>query len=341
MDILNSSSQRVFAGLDYHDQSVQVCVLDEAGRTLGNKSVGNDWQQVAACVPAGARVFAAIEACTGAAHLAEQLVERAGFSVSLAHPGIVSRMKQNRDKTDRTDAWVLGDLERVGYLPRVWLAPPELRELRRLVRYRHQLVRERRSVKLRIRALLRDHRIKLAIDATAWTKKWLEQLKQVELPLDSQWILQRHLVALERLEQELREIEERLQERVAGDAIVARLLKEKGIGLITAATMRAEIGRFDRFRDGKQLAHFCGLSPRNHSSGQRQADAGVSKTGNPDLRALLIEAAQRLIRFDERWMKLAIKMKSQGKHPCVIVAAVANRYMRRLFHELQPDNLAA
>jgi transposase len=98
-------------------------------------------------------------------------VERAGFSVSLAHPGIVSRMKQNRDKTDRTDAWVLADLERVGYLPRVWLAPPELRELRRLVRYRHQKVRERRSTKLRIRALLRDQRIKLDVDATAWTKK--------------------------------------------------------------------------------------------------------------------------------------------------------------------------
>jgi len=342
MDIVNSSSQKLFVGLDYHDQSVQVCVLDEVGRTLRNKSVGNDWQQVAACVPAGARVFAAIEACTGAAHLADQLVERAGFCVSLAHPGIVSRMKQNRDKSDCTDAWVLGDLERVGYLPRVWLAPPELRELRRLVRYRHQKVAERRSVKLRIRALLRDQRIKLDVDATAWTKKWLESLQQVAgLGADSQWILQQHLTDLERLEQDIRQVERRLEERVANDVIVTKLRQEKGIGLITAATMRAEIGRFDRFRSGKQLAHFCGLSPRNHSSGQRQADAGVSKTGNPELRALLVEAAQRLIRFDERWMKLAIKMRSQGKHSCVIVAAVANRYMRRLFHELQPENVAA
>ena len=77
------------------------------------------------------------------------------------------------------------------------------------------------------------------------------------------------------------------------------------MGLITAATIRAEVGRFDRFTTGKQLARFCGLSPRNASSGQRQADAGLIKAGNPQLRATLIEAAHRLIRFDPRWASLA------------------------------------
>ena len=52
-----------------------------------------------------------------------------------------------------------------------------------------------------------------------------------------------------------------------------KLLTMSGIGLVTAVTLRAEIGRFDRFRTGKQLARFCGLSPRNASSGQRQASA--------------------------------------------------------------------
>jgi transposase len=337
------SSERLFVGLDYHDQSVQVCVLDEKGRTGRNKSVENDWQKIVAYVPAGAQVFAAIESCTGAANLAEQLMQRAGWSVSLAHPGIVSRMKQNPDKSDRTDGWVLADLERVGYLPRVWLAPEDIRELRRLVRYRHQKVAERRSVKLRIRALLRDHRIKsVDAEASAWTKKWLATLSQLkQLGADSQWILQQRLADLERLNREINEVEDRLEERTADDAIVQKLLKEKGIGLITAVTMRAEIGRFDRFRNGKQLAHFCGLSPRNHSSGQRQADAGLSKTGNPDLRTMIIEAAQRFIRYDERWMKLACQLRNKGKHHCVVVAAVANRYMRRLFHEMQTENTAA
>ena len=56
------------------------------------------------------------------------------------------RLKQSPDKTDFSDAQLLADLERVGYLPRVWHAPERIRELRRLVRYRQQLVAQRRNV---------------------------------------------------------------------------------------------------------------------------------------------------------------------------------------------------
>ena len=65
---------------------------------------------------------AAIEACCGAANLADELIHRCQWSVDLAHAGYVARMKQSPDKTDYSDARLLADLERVGYLPRVWLA---------------------------------------------------------------------------------------------------------------------------------------------------------------------------------------------------------------------------
>ena len=60
-------------------------------------------------------------------------------------------MKQNPDKTDCQDAHLVADLERVGYLPRVWLAPHYIRELRHVVRYRLQLTDQRRATKLRVR----------------------------------------------------------------------------------------------------------------------------------------------------------------------------------------------
>ena len=107
-----------------------------------------------------------------------------------------------------------------------------------------------------------------------------------------------------------------------------------GVGLITAVTIRAEIGRFDRFRNGKQLARFCGLSPRNASSGQRQADAGLIKAGNPQLRVALIETAHRLLRFDDRWCKFGGRMLARGKPKCVVIAAMANRWIRGLHHQL-------
>lgn len=331
----------VFVGLDYHQDSVQVCVLSPDGQVVRNGSYENDACVIASVVENhGTIVHAAIESCTGAADLADELAALSGWSVDLAHPGFVSRMKQNPDKTDFTDARLLADLERVGYLPRVWLAPQEVRELRRLVRFRQQLVEERRAIKLRISALLRDQRVRCpyASGTKNWTS-WLQTTREVSP--ESQWILKRYLRRLGSLATEIRAVETRLTRVTKKDALVAALQKQKGIGAVTAWTIRAEIGRFDRFRNGKQLSRFCGLSPRNASSGTRVADAGLIKAGNRLLRATLMEAAHRLIRYDDPWKNFARKLMDRGKPKCVVVAAAANRWMRRLFHEMQPDKLAA
>lgn len=113
----------VFVGLDYHDASVQACVMNTEGAILGNRSCPNERDEIIRYVEQfGCVVRAGIEACTGSADLAEELVQH-GWSVDLAHPGYVSRMRQSPDKHDWGDARLLADLERVGYLPRVWLAP--------------------------------------------------------------------------------------------------------------------------------------------------------------------------------------------------------------------------
>jgi transposase len=331
----------VFVGLDYHQSGVQVCVMNAEGQTLANRKCPDQWQAVAAVVaPWGRCVQAAVEACNGAANLADQLVEQAGWSVDLAHPGYVARIKQSPDKTDFSDAQLLADLERVGYLPRVWHAPERIRELRRLVRYRQQLVAERRNAKLRIRALLRDHRL-VVHEGRAWTKPWLAALAEVPLPATSRWILDEHLAALVRLAEQIRRAESQLAAATADDRLVQALLALVGVGLVTAAAMRAEIGRFDRFRTGKQLARFCGLSPRNASSGRRQADAGLIRAGNAELRRLLTEAAHRLMRWEPRWLAMACRLRARGKPTPLVVAAVANRWMRGLHHQFQAYGLAS
>jgi transposase len=330
----------IFVGLDYHQSAVQVCLLDRKGNVLANGTRGNSWEEIAASVPAGVKIQAAIEACCGAADLAEELVTRAGWSVSLAHPGYVARMKQSPDKTDFSDARVLADLVRVGYLPRVWLAPAELRDLRRLVRRRQQLVQDRRSTKLRIRALLRDSRVK-GPAANPWTKAWLDWLRTTqEVSPQTRWIIDNQLDCLKFFEEQIRVVEKQLAAVTKEDTVVQGLLEEDGVGLVTAATLRAEIGHFDRFRTGKQLSKFCGLSPRNASSGPRQADAGLIKAGNAQLRAVLIETAHRLVMYQERWGQLADKLRQERKPGSVIAAAVANRWVRWLHYRMTSLGLA-
>lgn len=329
------SKVTVCAGLDYHKDSIQVCVMDPAGKILANRRCINQVEALVRLVAQfGDDVHAAVESCSGAAALADELAVRHGWSIHLAHPGYVARMKQTPDKTDWADARVIADLVRVGYLPKVWLAPEDVRQLRMLVRYRQQLVDRRRTAKLRITALLREARI--VEPGSRWSKGWVEWLRTAEgLGTEARWVVNCHLNEYAHVVMSIKDAEDRLAAVTAGDPVVAQLMALRGVGLITAVTIRAEVGRFDRFATGKQLARYCGLSPRNASSGQRQADAGLIKAGNPQLRATLIEAAHRLARFDPRWAELALRLREAGKPSCVAVAAVANRWVRWLFHQMQ------
>jgi transposase len=333
------SVKKVFVGIDYHQDGIQVCVMDAAGETLANRQVDNDWRSVEAVASRCGHVHrVAVEACSGAADLAEELVQRAGWCVELAHPGYVARMKGSPDKTDFTDSRLLADLTRVGYLPRVWLAPAAVREMRRLVRYRQQQVNAGRNAKLRIRALLRDHRLRSPAGVTAWSRgwwSWLEESAMPAVPSASRWIIRRHVRQLKFFKEEIAAAERQLRRFTKSDALVAGLLSEAGVGEVTAWVLRAEIGWFDRFDSGKSLARFCGLSPRNASSGARQADAGLIRAGSNLIRATLIELAHRLCMWVPRWRDLRLRLMQSGKPGSVAAAAVANRWIRGLYYRMR------
>lgn len=193
-------------------------------------------------------------------------------------------------------------------------------------------------MKLRIRGLLRENRVERPT-ANAWTKAWLAWLKD-EAPLSDsdRWIVEDHVAELTSLTSRIQAVERRIRQAIQDDPIVNRLMTLPGVGPVTAATLRAEVGRFDRFDTGKQLARFCGVTPRNASSGARQADAGLIRAGNPELRTVLVELAHRLIRgLDPHWAKLAFGMLKRGKPKNVVIAAVANRWIRWLHHELRRE----
>jgi transposase len=128
--------------------------------------------------------------------------------------------------------------------------------------------------------------------------------------------------------------EARLREQGAGQELPGRLRKIEGVGEVTAWTLWAFVGRFDRFKNGKQLARYCGLSPKNASSGEREADGGLINACCKSLRAVLIQASQRLVRTHVRWKALAKRMLARGKPMCLVVAAVANRWVRSMHHRM-------
>lgn len=327
----------VFIGLDYHSGSIQTCVVDATGKVLLNRKQESSvmavleamqpWQQVQ-------RV--AIEACSGAADFADHLSRATGWRVSLSHPGLVSKMRSSIDKTDRSDARVLADLCRTGYLPEVWLPPEPIRELRTLVRRRHQLTDAQRACKQRIKSVLRDKRLFPPVQVgSRWTMRYRHWLEHLELPAMSRLVLDNALAELDFHRAQRDRLDEHLRQAMEGDAIVQRLMGIKGIGEVTAWTIRAVIGRFDRFRNAKQLARYCGLTPRNASSGERVADAGVVRACDPVLKTMLVQVAHRLVRAEGEWCERFQHLRSRGKPVCVAVVAIANHWTRRLWHEFK------
>jgi len=329
----------VFVGLDYHQSGIQVCAMDGTGTVLLNRACENRRQAIIAAVAsAGRPVRVAIEACTGASDLAQELVDHASWSVDLAHTTYVARMKRQPDKTDYSDARMLADLTRVGYLPKVWLPPVYIRDLRRLVSLRNSLVAMRRNVKLRLTGLLRDHRVTLG--HSRWSRPWLKAVVAPQtLPAVG------HLIAVEILDQlkdvmtRISRVEDQMEVFTQGDPMIAYLRTLPCVGPVTSWVMRAFIGDVSRFKNGKQLAHYCGLSPANASSGKRVADAGLVNSGNTLLRATLVELGQRLARTQDRWKTMRAEMKARGKPHCVIVAAIANRFIRAIYYPWKQTQL--
>jgi transposase len=334
------SNVALFVGVDYHQDNLQVCVMDQQAKVRLNRSHDNDVDAVAKLLKGLGDVRAvAIEACCGASDFGEELAKAGGYRVELAHPGYVAKLKQSPDKTDFSDARLLADLTRVGYLPRVWLASAAIRELRQLAGHRQRLVDSRRAVKLQVGAIFREQRLKL--DASRWSKKWIAQARDNQrLSPQARYIVNDLLDELEHIGGRIDAVEQRLREATKNDPVYAKLRQIEGVGEVTAWMLLAWIGRFDRFKNGKQLSRYCGLSPRNASSGKKTADAGLIDAANKQLRAVLIQAAHRLICNHERWRTLADRLLSKGKPKCVVVAAVANRWVRSMRHRMidMPSN---
>jgi transposase len=338
------SNLPLFVGVDYHQDQLQLCVIDSQAVVRQNRPFVNDAREVAKMLAGLGGVKAvAIEACCGAAHFGEALLSHAppgGFRVELAHPGYMARLKQSPDKTDFGDARLLADLLRVGYLPGVWLAPAAVRELRQLVNHRQRLVDQRRAMKLQIGAILREQRIKPG--GSRWSKPWCSAIKDhPALSPQASWIVGDLLAELEHVTGRIRQVEKRLRQATADDPLVEKLRSSiEGVGEVTSWMLAAWIGDFGRFKNGKQLSRYCGLSPRNASSGKVQADAGLINAANKSLRAVLIQAAHRLMRTKERWKTLAGRMLKKGKPKCVVTAAIANRWVRSMHHRMRADQPA-
>src|SRR5215510_7001745 len=171
----------VYVGIDVHRKGSQVAVVTGDGQVQFNKNVVNGSEPMLRLIgdlPAGTPV--AFEAAFGWGWLAG-LLEDYGFEAHLVHPLRCKAIASARLKNDKVDAAILAQLLRADLLPEAWIAPPEVRQLRALLRHRASLVRVGTQARNRIHAVVADFGYDRA--GTYWTGPGRGWLGQLDLPL--------------------------------------------------------------------------------------------------------------------------------------------------------------
>jgi transposase len=279
-----------WVGIDLHRRRSQIAIIDEHGELTLQKRIPTGREPIRELLgdPEGTHV--ALEATYGWEWLAE-LLEDAGFDVHLAHPLRTRAIAAARVKTDAVDARTLAHLLRTGLLPEAYIAPPELRDLRDLLRHRATLVHLRTSIKNRVHALLARQGI-LPEHADLFGKAGREYLATLALPDGPRRRLDSLLTLIGDFDREITQTTSEIDQRAKADERVKLLCQIRGIGPYTAMLIIAEIGEVTRFPTAKHLCQWAGLTPTIRSSDGKARLGHISRQGSTILRWALCEAAQ-------------------------------------------------
>lgn len=249
------------------------------------------------------------------------------------------RWKNVRNKSDRGDAAKLVKMRLTGQLEPVHVPAHDVRQWRGLIHQRHELVADRTRLRNRITGLLTIQGIPLPRAHSAWTAAWTDELRALARPLASceptelwRGRLEQDLVMLAQVELVVRETEKMLETIAARREATALLQQEPGVGPRLSEVIVAVIDDPLRFRTGKQVACYAGLTPRHWASGDTARSGHISKQGNNLLRTLLVEVAWLGLRRNE-WMKEIYERVKRGcpSRAKIAIVAVARRLLIRLW----------
>lgn len=321
-------------GCDFHPGSQTIAVFDsgtgelEEPRTLKHVA---EAEQFYRSLPGGVKVIVGIEA-GGHSQWFQRLLQELGHELWVGDPAQMRASFIRKQKTDKRDCRHSRKLILEDRFPRVWVPSLEERDARQLLVHRHGRVRMRTQVKNQLHALALNQGLQLR--RKLWTAIGREQLRKLSLLPYAAARRDALLETLEKLEQEIAQLDERVLQAAKAREAAQRLMTHPGVGANTALAFVLTIGPVERFDKAQNLSSYLGLIPSEHSSGGKQRLGHISKQGSRFMRFLLVEAGQTAVRFDAElgrfYRRLAIR---QGRAKAKV--AVARKLAVRLYWMLR------
>lgn len=322
-------------GIDLAKNNFQVCVMDKDGVILSNRKVTRA-KLVSSIQRFEQGNLIAMEACGSANYWARQF-ESLGYKVKLL-PAQHVKALVGHQKNDANDARAICEAAFRPNVHPVQIKTREQQDLKLLVNLRYRYIQRRTQLINTMRGIASEYGEIFPQGKTALLNKLLDCLAESnELSDVAKDVLRAHFQEVQALNVRIRALDKRLEDVAKVDHRYARLQTIPGVGPVTAATAIADIGDAEQFKNGRQLSAWCGLVPKQHTTGGKEKLSGITKNGNRGLRTLMIHCARSVFRLREKhstalcaWLKALIERRGKAR----AIVALANKLLRIVWRML-------
>lgn len=324
-----------YIGVDLHERTSFITKVNEKGKILQQIELKNDPENLRTFFrkqPAESQVV--VEA-TGHWYRFYELIEDRFPDLVLAHPQKVKAIASAKIKTDKIDSGILAQLLRVDLLPRAYVPPREIRDLREILRYRASLVGLRTQAKNRMTSAMTKAGIG-TVTKNRFGVKNFRQLAQVETRPCYRLELDGYMEIIRSLGKEIAKSDEVILATAEKSPEAQLLMTMPGIGAFSALLILGEIGDIQRFPDAEHLCSYGGLVPSVHASGGKSRFGHITKQGSRWIRWILTENCLHAIRKTRRYKALYLRVKKKHGHNAGRVA-VARAMLKSIFHMLKKE----
>lgn len=222
-------------------------------------------------------------------------IAKLGHACHVVAPSMTPSRPGDQIKTDRRDAAVLASLLRAGELTPIWVPDSDHEAMRDLVRARISAVAAIRRTRQQLLSFLLRHGRVYRDGVKHWTKRHRRWLGEQRFDHPAQQIaFEEYNRAIEQAEDRRLRLERQIEALLPDWSllpVVASIQALRGVSVIAAVTLVAEVGDFRRFANPRQLMGWLGLVPRERSSGATRAQGAITKAGNSRARRMLVESA--------------------------------------------------
>src|SRR2546427_2058442 len=301
-------------GCDLHARQQTIAMVDTETGEFTEKTLCHEGSVVREFY-AGleGRVVVGIEA-TGSMQWFLELGEELGIECRVGHPAKIRAKETRKQKHDRRDARLMLELLIEDRFPEIWMPSTEQRDVRTLLRDRHQWVRMRTRLQHTLQAIALNHALRQG--HALWSAAGQSVLKALPLPAYTSQRRNELLRLYAQLQKRIQLLDQEVEAQAQQRPQARRLLTHPGVGPVTALATEVFLGDPNRFATGNQVASYIGMIPCEHSSGPRQRLGKLSKQGNSLLRYLWTEATIHAVQKDpelKRFYRRKLIQKGMGK----------------------------